>query len=138
MTDKIVLFALLVIFFDILPALGAPVHIRGDLRCVECHVTLPFDGIPLLFHSDTNGICSGCHENDPCNPNGMISGFIHPVNVSPSFKVPEDMPLDVEKKIGCMTCHVYHDENKSPQDMNQHMLRRPPGLTFCYTCHKKL
>lgn len=118
------------------PVFGSPAHNGNEMRCLECHVFLPFEGVSRLFHDDINNICSGCHDSYPCKPKTGNSGFSHPVTIKPPFKIPKDMPLDVKKRIGCMTCHVYHDGNKAAEDLQPYLLRRPPGLTFCYTCHE--
>lgn len=131
-------FLLLAGIFSSYPAIASHSHDGNGMRCLECHVFLPFEGVPLLFHSDINSICSGCHASYHSSLKAENRGFSHPVSIVPSFKIPKDMPLDSEKRIGCMTCHVYHEEKKAFEDLQPFLLRRPPGLTFCYACHKEL
>lgn len=72
-------------------------HDSSEIRCLNCHVTLPFEGVILLFHTDTSAICLNCHSSYPCKSQAGEKAFAHPVAVVPSFKIPPDMPLDLEK-----------------------------------------
>ncbi len=113
-------------------------HDGGKVRCFSCHVTLPLENRPVVFHEDIAAICSGCHESFPCKPDGENSYFNHPVNVAPSFAIPDDMPLDKEKKMSCMTCHVFHYKKKAGEDLFPSLLRRSPGVQLCFTCHGRM
>ncbi len=112
-------------------------HDSSGTRCLNCHVTLPFEGVPLIFHTDTSAICLNCHSSYPCQSQSGGKGFIHPVAVVPSFKIPVDMPLDLENGMGCITCHYFHDGPYGPDVVNEFLLRRPQGPNFCFTCHGK-
>ena len=112
-------------------------HDSSELRCLDCHVTLPFEGVPLLFHVDTSAICLNCHRSYPCEAQSGKKGFTHPVAVVPSFEIPTDMPLDLQKSMGCITCHFFHDGSYGPDVIYEFQLRRPIGPNFCYTCHGK-
>jgi predicted CXXCH cytochrome family protein len=75
-----------------------------------------------------------CHRNH----HGADSIRSHPVNVTPSMSVPPDMVLDNRGKIQCTTCHVFHGTYRDEDGKRLFYLRRSPGKTFCYSCHKKL
>lgn len=110
-------------------------HDSSPIRCLNCHVTLPFEGVSLLFHTDTSALCLNCHNTYQCKSQPEEKFFSHPVAVRPSFKVPVDMPLDVEQGMGCITCHFYHDGPYGPDVSYTYLLRRPLGANFCFTCH---
>ncbi len=112
-------------------------HHLAEIRCLDCHVTLPFEGVPLLFHTDTSAICLNCHTTFQCKSKLQEKSFSHPVDVFPSIKIPADMPLDAKKGMGCITCHFYHDGPYGPDVSYEHLLRRPVGEKFCTTCHDK-
>jgi len=121
-----------------LPVMAFPAHDKTDVRCLDCHVSLPFEAVALSFHDDIPATCSRCHEDFPCSVISVSDGFRHPVGVTPSMTVPKDMVLDIKGRVSCITCHVFHEGNKSVVDMNDFYLRRPPGMRFCYACHEKL
>lgn len=112
-------------------------HSGGEVRCLDCHVSLPFENRPIRLHAGISALCLGCHGRFPCNPEGKESYFSHPLDVVPDFEIPADMPLDSEKKIGCMTCHIFHYEKKESADLQPSLLRRTPGIKLCFSCHGK-
>ena len=121
-----------------MPVFAYPVHDdNSDTRCLDCHVSLPFEGIELAFHEDTSDICSKCHNRFSCVVSHGTQGLPHPINIQPTMIIPEDMVLDVKGQVSCITCHVFHEGKKTVEDMNLFYLRRPPGMRFCYACHKK-
>lgn len=105
----------------------------GKTRCLDCHVTLPFNPERLSFYEDVAGVCRECHRSDHAK-----STLSHPVEVVPSMKIPRDMPLDRRGRLTCITCHTFHAEWQAVVDDNPYLLRRPEGKKFCYYCHKKL
>lgn len=121
-----------------LPVMAFPVHDKTDVRCLDCHVSLPFAGVFLSFHENIRETCFRCHDNFPCNANFGSGEFSHPVDVKPTMTVPKDMVLDVKGRVTCITCHFFHEGDKSKVDMNAFYLRRPSGMRFCYACHGKL
>ena len=134
----IFIFCFVMFAWNILPVMAFPVHDGADVRCLDCHISLPFEEVELSFHNDIPEICSRCHSDYPCSMNSASGAFSHPVTVKPSMMVPKDMVLDVEGQLSCITCHVFHERKKAREDMNSFYLRRPPGMRFCYACHKKL
>ena len=115
------------------PVAGLPFHDEiGKTRCLDCHVTLPFNPDKLTFHEDTVDVCRQCHNNF----HGKAD-LGHPLGVVPSMNIPRDMPLDEKGKLTCITCHSYHTGDKSSGGINSHLLRRPEGMKFCYSCHRK-
>ncbi|MBI5559116.1 MAG: hypothetical protein HY885_15930 [Deltaproteobacteria bacterium] len=129
---------LIALFFSGSMVFAAAPHDDGRTRCLDCHVTLPLKGAPLLFHVDIHDVCAKCHKNYSCSHESAGGDFQHPVSVVPSFKMPADMPLDEKNRMGCITCHHFHDANMTEADRPPYLLRRPPGPAFCVTCHGKL
>lgn len=118
-------------------AYSGPVHDTGKVRCLDCHVVLPFEDAELIFYEDIPLICAKCHGLYPCRA-GNEDGFSHPTEVLPTIKIPRDMVLDRLGRLTCITCHMYHDGVRPQADMPPFMLRRQPGVTFCYSCHQRL
>ena len=114
-----------------------PYHDNSGARCLDCHVSLPFDGVTLSFYEDIENVCSQCHKITSHSGEAGKGEGSHPVGVIPKFAVPRDMLLDIKGQMSCITCHVYHEGTKSVDDMNPFYLRRPPGVKFCLACHKK-
>jgi len=58
----------------------------------------------------------GCHSNDPSNEE-MFIGRSHPADVKPKddMDIPEDLPVDENRNITCVSCHDPHKEYKSTQ-----------------------
>lgn len=117
------------------PDVGDNAH-NGPLNipCVECHVRLPFPGIALSLRSDIGAVCNTCHERH----HGTDNMRSHPVDTVPSIKVPSDMILDNRGRIVCITCHAFHGEFRDEDGNKRYYLRRTPGKTFCYSCHKHI
>lgn len=138
MGKRILAFLVITVFAGVLPVSADFGHEGTDTRCLDCHVMLPFEGVPLLFHTDISAICSSCHQDFTCAPKTGKGFFTHPVSVVPSFKIPDDMPLDAEKRISCITCHVYHQGKIAREEHYPFLLRRPLNEKFCFTCHGKM
>jgi len=120
------------------PLSAATPHDDSRVRCLDCHVALPFEGGAWRFHVDIQDICLKCHVAYSCKPRRDSGDFRHPVAVVAPFNIPADMPLDEKNRIGCITCHLFHVGNRAGEDLHAHLLRRPFGQTFCLTCHRKL
>ena len=73
----------------------------------------------------------------PCDSQSSEKSFSHPVAVVPSFEIPADMPLDLEKGMGCITCHFFHDGPYGPDVVYERLLRRKQGPNFWFICHGK-
>ena len=122
------------LLFLVLPESAFSVHNEiGKTRCLDCHVTLPFNPERLSFYEDIAGVCRECHNNDHA-----VSALSHPVEIVPSMKIPLDMPLDRRGKLTCITCHTFHAGWQALVDDNPYLLRRPQSKKFCYYCHNKL
>ena len=125
-----ILLAVAVLF----PSLAYPLHNQiGRTRCLDCHMTLPFNPDKLSFYADIAEVCRGCHKRD--HASSLLS---HPVGVFPSMKIPEDMPLARSGQLTCITCHTFHANWRPVVEDNPYLLRRPKGKLFCYSCHRKL
>jgi len=129
---KVILTALF-FFMSLVPAF-ADHGAAQDVRCLDCHVSLPFNNRPLAFYDDTYRICMSCHKGY----HGGGKGFAHPVRVVPSMSVPADMPLDSAGRITCITCHTFHSGYDGDIEGKRVLyLRRVKGKTLCYSCHRK-
>lgn len=104
-------------------------HLRNQEKsCINCHLSTPLPGSSpsreknLRFGGDIVSLCSSCH-----------GGYrhMHPVRiaVSPNMKSPEDLPLDREGKITCITCHDVMER------MGVHRKRNVQGRALCLNCH---
>ena len=88
-------------------------HFRAPGSCPECHAYRESVLEPYRFVPGTDAFCLGCHSVE-----GL--GIIHPRNVRPSdhpsgMSVPNDLLLDAEGKIFCLTCHYAHGPFLSPK-----------------------
>lgn len=104
-------------------------HGRKDARaCIVCHLSQPAEGaLPgrdnnIRFGGDIVALCSSCH-----------AGYkhMHPtrIAVAPDMKAPEDLPLDKNGKITCITCHDVMQES------GIHRRSRLVGRQLCLNCH---
>lgn len=110
-----------------------------DLPCEDCHTSDYQESAEGQLEStwklkkDINKSCttSKCHNFDP-----MLS---HPVGIKPKGPVPDDMPLDTNSNITCLTCHKeaepVDDDYSDIDSGNQYLLRRPAGEQLCSVCH---
>ena len=104
------------------------------LPCVECHIHLPFAGSGAALRSGVGDMCTTCHKRH----HGGDRMRSHPVDGAPTMNVPPDMILDAQGRIGCITCHAFHGAYADENGNKRFYLRRTPGKTFCFSCHKKL
>jgi predicted CXXCH cytochrome family protein len=84
---------------------------------------------PRQHPSWTDENCTSCHKTD--------AAFSHPVGMTPSMKVPADLPLH-EGKLACTTCHDNSDAAQHMQARRRHdgLLRgSDKGVKFCTRCH---
>jgi hypothetical protein len=115
-------------------------HDDAEIRCLDCHIKLPFERVALSFYSDIPSICLTCHKNYPCkNDAETKNGYIHPINMTPSMTVPDDLVLDNKGQISCITCHFYHDKGKAAlASHSQYYLRRSTVKRLCMSCHSNI
>jgi hypothetical protein len=102
---------------------------KDPKACLVCHTAAP--GAPkqgvrpdpkLKFGGDVVALCSSCHAT---------YSHMHPVKiaVAPDMKSPDELPLDREGKITCITCH---------DAMEGHGIvrkKRFVGKALCLNCH---
>jgi len=104
------------------------------LPCVECHIHLPFSGSRAILRSGVGNVCTTCHKQH----HGGDKMRSHPVDGVPTMSIPRDMILDDHGRIGCITCHAFHGVYRDEDGRKRFYLRRTPGKTFCFSCHKKM
>jgi len=105
-----------------------PHGLKDQKACVECHVGIPAEGSSprkegnLRFGGDVVALCSSCHAK---------YRHMHPVKIalSPDMKSPEDLPLDKDGKITCITCHDVMEGHGVIRK------RRMVGRALCLNCH---
>lgn len=103
-------------------------HGRKDAKsCVLCHVGVPAEGAgprgaALRFGNDVVALCSSCHES---------YRHMHPVKiaVAPDLKSPDDLPLDKDGKITCVTCH------DAMEGTGVKRRKKVVGRALCLNCH---
>ncbi len=110
----------------------------GETDCLDCHYSLPFDRHKLSYTENVDQICRTCHPKFPCDEGNISTNFIHPNNVVPLMKVPNDMPLDIKGKLSCITCHLYHAESWNAGSTTSYLLRRSTIKKLCLACHENL
>ncbi len=108
---------------------GPHSHFRDLAGCGRCHVYRESKLEPDQFVPESDAFCLGCHSLE-----GL--GVTHPRNVRPGdaprrMALPEDFPLNIERRIFCLTCHSAHGPFLSPtrSRANQEAERSgtPPG-----------
>jgi predicted CXXCH cytochrome family protein len=102
--------------------------------CIECHTRLPFSGRTSPLREEVCDVCCSCHREYHGNDK-MQS---HPVSAVPSMRVPPDMVLDKQGRMVCITCHDFHGGYRDEDGKKLFYLRRSPGKTLCFSCHRKL
>jgi hypothetical protein len=107
-----------------------------QLPCGNCHVPGSTESTDQVqkgnstwpLNGDIIRQCTtlGCHDFDP-----MLN---HPVGIRPKGTVPDDMPLDSDLRITCLTCHnkpnSSYDSNDTDGKWDQ-LLSIPKGIKFC-------
>lgn len=100
--------------------------------CKGCHAGMPQPGqkSPLPMIGKIRTLCSRCHSK-------VARAYSHPDDIVPvKARVPSDMPLSMDRKITCATCHDIHSTAEWGKSV--HLLRRPAtGIEFCSTCHEE-
>ena len=133
MTASVIILAAL---FTALSPAGKDAAHDGLLKvpCIECHKHLPLAGTTAPLRDEASDVCVTCHQRH----HGTDEMRSHPVNRVPSMQVPPDMVLDSKGRMACVTCHNFHGEYRDENGNKRFYLRRSPGKTFCYSCHKRL
>lgn len=107
-----------------------PHDFRGyGMDCRACHEEPGIRKAGRLT-KPVGAICLGCHP---------FLGRSHPVDIVPSFKLPQGFPLDDNKRMTCATCHDPHRSYRNPVSGGRsHYLRRTESKKeFCMLCHNK-
>ncbi len=89
--------------------------------CGSCHKKTPPD---LKFDAVT--VCTRCHEgylgNHPVSK--------HPIGKRPNINITRLMPLSVDGRMVCYTCHDNHNRSGFPS------MLRTDYLRLCSACHR--
>jgi predicted CXXCH cytochrome family protein len=119
------------------PSAAAPErnpHDFGQVGCTHCHVVVPGQGRVLqrnVFRKDIDDLCQEC-------PAATLEDNInHRVGIRPSMKVPEDLHLNENGEISCITCHDPHAEYVSAKTGNRtwFLRRQMQKRELCIACH---
>ena len=100
--------------------------------CDKCQLGEPVKGGEgrNIFFKDISRLCLECHA-------GIRLSMSHPINMTPGFDTPRDMPLDWKGEMTCTTCHFAHIDPENQADANPYYLRRNSrGKAFCLECHQ--
>lgn len=93
-------------------------------RCLDCHLTVPQKGgAPGTFVKDISSMCYACHPDSKT--------LSHPVQMTPSMKMPAGFPLDWSGKMTCATCHPVHKNGAGAF----HLRSKKGGQGLCMLCH---
>ncbi|MBI5893729.1 MAG: cytochrome c3 family protein [Deltaproteobacteria bacterium] len=107
---------------------GSEGHAKFNIACADCHIALPKDGDSpkdMTFLKGVSLLCLDCHD--------MAKKASHPVGLKPTMEVAQYLPLDWQKRITCITCHVVHKGG-----YGRYFLRSERrGKGFCMICHGK-
>jgi len=133
---KMHLFIILLIVLSaclVYSALQNNAHDFASDRCVDCHAVTPVKGDrqTLRMTASIDTLCRRCHKknDDPLS---------HPVEMIPvDITLPADLPLSLEGKMTCSTCHDIHASPQPGVDRGSYYLRRAEiGQAFCRACHR--
>lgn len=103
------------VFFVVYANLAIGKEIHKD--CLDCHK----EKDSKELRSGINELCLKCHP--------LSTQRDHPVDIKGSI-IPDNLPLDREGKITCITCHEPHGKTKEEK------LLRMQFNTLCRECHK--
>ena len=102
---------------------------RPDAECGRCHTadrdSLERDRLAAraLLASDLEARCTVCHDEGPS----------HHTGIPPKGPVPDTLPLSIDGRITCATCHFIHGE-ADPFGSFVRIDNARGGL--CLTCHQ--
>lgn len=102
-------------------------HFFSANECLECHFTIPQAGDegPMRFNKPISVLCGGCHKG--------MDVLSHVVDVVPSMKMPDGMPLD---SLGMMTCATCHDPYSKGGGAGLVIGEKDSYQDLCLGCHK--
>jgi hypothetical protein len=107
-------------------------HLFSTNECLECHFTIPQAGDEgrMRFNKPISELCGRCHKD--------LNILSHVVDVVPSMKMPDGMPLD---SLGMMTCATCHDPHRNRVDSRNgkrtyYLRTERKGKQFCLLCHE--
>jgi predicted CXXCH cytochrome family protein len=96
-------------------------------KCQDCHLNDPGKApSQMLFTKDISTLCLSCHKEQ--------RELSHPVDVKPSFQVPDVFPLDWKNDVTCNTCHPTHNPGFGKYRLRVGSI----GQVFCIKCHSGL
>ncbi len=118
-------------------ASGAPErnpHEFDQVGCTHCHIVVPGQGRILqhnVFRKNIDDLCQECHAAS------LEDNINHRVGIRPSMKVPEDLHLNENGEISCITCHDPHTEYVGSKTGNRTWFLRRQMLKreLCIACH---
>ncbi len=92
--------------------------------CTICHGGHGMtDTVPgRLLVKPVPELCTGCHPQ-------RVGTNEHPIGMKPSMEIPQELSLDGQGQVTCITCHSPHGKEGHPD-----MLRKPPA-EICQACH---
>lgn len=119
------------------PAVAAPERNPHDFKqvdCTHCHVLVPGQGRVMqrnVFRKDIDDLCQECHAAS------LEDNLNHRVGIRPSMKVPQDLHLNENGEISCVTCHDPHAEYVSSKTGNRtwFLRRQMQKRELCIACH---
>ena len=94
------------------PAVNPHAYFKNSGTCPRCHVSIKSVLEPGRFLPEADAFCLECHSIE-----GL--GITHPLDVRPVGKpdgtaVPNDLRLDSQGRMFCLTCHNAHGPFLSP------------------------
>lgn len=129
MTAAAVLLALVAGVAAARRATGENVH-RPDADCRTCHTA---DAAALKRNPAAARTALAPNLEATCNRCHGAQGPSHKTNIAAKPGVPPNLPLSVDGRITCATCHFMHGENNAFGDFLR-LNNRRGGL--CLSCHK--
>lgn len=123
---KIIALTLTVMIFSIScavqrvkPSESRPLEVKAH-SCNMCHLPHKREG-KILLNKPLSELCVSCHSE-------RKGSGEHIVGVKPSMPA-EELPLDTEGKMTCITCHDPHGSKS--------LLRAPSFSELCKKCHRR-
>lgn len=99
-------------------------QVTGATQVPTASVARP--GLSLTPRPQSEVGCAACHQMDPL--------FSHPVNVMPTMKVPQDLPLQ-GGRLTCTTCHDPMAHSRAGQTHDPLLRQAASATTLCARCH---
>ena len=96
-------------------------------KCLDCHLAVPEPGGGAgTLVQDVSVMCNNCHST--------IKELSHPVDKTPSMRMPDAFPVDWKGQITCVTCHPAHQQGYG----TAHLRVSATGAGFCVLCHSSM